>query len=163
VTKAQDASRVTLVIGAAILSAISTVTTANKAPGPPYRSHVALLSRREAHKHHGNSKIARATAEDKSTSVVANATPMSKSSICPRNCYLARSAEKPGLVERAHRAQYLIPFLVSPFAELLGKTKGSIGRGHRWPNMFRMPAYDPVAIAVMGFGICLAAALAFGL
>jgi len=26
-----------------------------------------------------------------------------------------------------------------------------------------MPAYDPVAIAVMGFGICLAAALAFGL
>jgi hypothetical protein len=50
-----------------------------------------------------------------------------------------------------------------PFAELLGKTKVSIGRGHRWPNMFRMPAYDPVAIAVMGFGICLAAALAFGL
>jgi hypothetical protein len=27
--------------------------------------------------------------------------------------------------------------------------------------MFRMPAYDPVAIAVMGFGIVLAAALAF--
>jgi hypothetical protein len=50
-----------------------------------------------------------------------------------------------------------------PFAELVGKTKVSIGRGHRSPNMFRMPAYDPVAIAVMGFGICLAAALAFGL
>jgi hypothetical protein len=57
---------------------------------------------------------------------------------------------------------YLIEQRV-PFAELLGKTKVSIGRGHRWPNMFRMPAYDPVAIAVMGFGILLAAALAFGL
>ena len=43
------------------------------------------------------------------------------------------------------------------------KTKFYMGRGHKWPNMFRMPAYDPVAIAVMGFGICLAAALAFGL
>jgi hypothetical protein len=29
------------------------------------------------------------------------------------------------------------------------------------PNMFRSPAYDPVAIAVMGFGIALAAAVAF--
>jgi hypothetical protein len=29
--------------------------------------------------------------------------------------------------------------------------------------MFRMPAYDPVAIALMGFGILLAAALAFAL
>jgi hypothetical protein len=27
--------------------------------------------------------------------------------------------------------------------------------------MFRMPAYDPVAMAVMGFGIVLAAAVAF--
>jgi hypothetical protein len=27
--------------------------------------------------------------------------------------------------------------------------------------MFRMPAYDPVAIAVMGFGIVLVAAVAF--
>jgi hypothetical protein len=27
--------------------------------------------------------------------------------------------------------------------------------------MFRMPAYDPVAIAVMGFGIVLAVAVAF--
>jgi hypothetical protein len=27
--------------------------------------------------------------------------------------------------------------------------------------MFRMPAYDPVAIVVMGFGIFLAAAVAF--
>jgi hypothetical protein len=27
--------------------------------------------------------------------------------------------------------------------------------------MFRMPAFDPVAIAVMGFGILLAAAFAF--
>jgi hypothetical protein len=29
-----------------------------------------------------------------------------------------------------------------------------------WPKMFRMPAYDPVAIAVMGFGILLSAAIA---
>ena len=34
------------------------------------------------------------------------------------------------------------------------------GRGRERP-MFRMPAYDPVAIAVMGCGILLAAALAF--
>jgi hypothetical protein len=27
--------------------------------------------------------------------------------------------------------------------------------------MFRVPAYDPVAISVMGFGIVLAAAVAF--
>jgi hypothetical protein len=29
--------------------------------------------------------------------------------------------------------------------------------------MFRIPAYDPVAIAVMGFGIALAAVVAFAL
>jgi hypothetical protein len=29
--------------------------------------------------------------------------------------------------------------------------------------MFRMPAYDPVALAVMGLGILLAAALALSL
>jgi hypothetical protein len=63
----------TFVISAAILSAILTVTTANKAPGHPYRSHVVLLSRHEAHKHYGNSKVARATAKERSTSVVANA------------------------------------------------------------------------------------------
>ena len=32
-----------------------------------------ILKREEAHKHHGNSKVARATAKDKSTSVVADA------------------------------------------------------------------------------------------
>ena len=63
----------TFVISAAILSAILTVTTANKAPGHPYRSHVVLLSRHEAHKHYGNSKVARATAKERSTSVVADA------------------------------------------------------------------------------------------
>jgi hypothetical protein len=64
----------TLVISATILGAILTVTTANKAPGHLYRSHVVQLSsRHEAHKHHGNSKIVRATAKSKSTSVVANA------------------------------------------------------------------------------------------
>jgi len=31
------------------------------------------------------------------------------------------------------------------------------------PKMFRMPAYDPVAIALMGFGILFGAVLAFGL
>jgi hypothetical protein len=63
----------TFVISAAILSAILTVTTANTAPGHPYRSHVVLLSRHEAHKHHGNSKVARATAKERSTPVVADA------------------------------------------------------------------------------------------
>jgi hypothetical protein len=63
----------TFLISAAILSAILTVTTTNKAPAHPYRPQVVLLSRHEAHKHHGNSKVARATAKDKSTSVVADA------------------------------------------------------------------------------------------
>jgi hypothetical protein len=63
----------TFVISAAILSAILTVTTANKAPDHPYRSHVVLLSRHEGHKHHGNSKVARATAKERSTPVVADA------------------------------------------------------------------------------------------
>jgi hypothetical protein len=31
------------------------------------------------------------------------------------------------------------------------------------PTMFRLPAYDPVALAVMGLGILLAAALALSL
>ena len=63
----------TFVISAAILSAILTVTTANKAPGHPYRSHVAQLSNLEPNKHRGNSRVARATAKDKSTPVVADA------------------------------------------------------------------------------------------
>jgi len=63
----------TFVISAAILSAILTVTTANKAPDHPYRSHVVLLSRHEAHKHHGNSKVARATAKERSRPFVADA------------------------------------------------------------------------------------------
>ena len=58
---------------AAILSAILTVTTANKAPGHPDRSHVAQLSKHEPNKHPGNSRVARATSKDKSTSVVADA------------------------------------------------------------------------------------------
>ena len=36
----------------------------------------------------------------------------------------------------------------------------SDGRGSR-PSTFKMPAYDPVPIAVMGCGILLVAALAF--
>jgi hypothetical protein len=61
----------TFVISAAMLSVILTVTAANKAPGHPYRSDVAQLSK--PNKHRGNSRIARATAKDKSTSVVADA------------------------------------------------------------------------------------------
>ena len=64
----------TFVISArAMLSVILTVTTANKAPGHPYRSHMAQLSKHEPNKHRGNSRVARATAKDKSTSVVADA------------------------------------------------------------------------------------------
>ena len=59
----------TFVISAAVLSVILTVTTANKAPGHPDRSHVAQLSKHEPNKHRGNSRVARATAKDKSTSV----------------------------------------------------------------------------------------------
>ena len=60
----------TFVISAAVLSVILTVTTANKAPGHPDRSHVAQLSKHEPNKHRGNLRVARATAKDKSTSVV---------------------------------------------------------------------------------------------
>jgi hypothetical protein len=61
------------VISAAMLSVILTVTTASKAPGHPHRSHIAQLSKHEPNKHRGNSGLARATAKDKSTSVVADA------------------------------------------------------------------------------------------
>ena len=63
----------TFVISAAVLSVILAVTTTNKAPGHPYRSHVAQLSKNRSNKHHGNSKVASATGKDKSTSVVADA------------------------------------------------------------------------------------------
>jgi hypothetical protein len=39
-------------------------------------------------------------------------------------------------------------------------TKPFAGRGREKP-MFKIPAYDPFAIAVMGFGILLAAAFAY--
>jgi hypothetical protein len=63
----------TFVICAAILSAILTVTTANKAPGHPHRAHVVLQSTREAYSHHGKSKVGRAIYRERSTSIVANA------------------------------------------------------------------------------------------
>jgi hypothetical protein len=63
----------TFVIIAAVFSAILTVTIANKAPGNSYRSDVVLLSRHKAHKHHVGSKVARAIAKDKATSVGATA------------------------------------------------------------------------------------------
>jgi hypothetical protein len=59
----------TLVISAAIFSAILTVTTANRAP--TYRSNVMLPSRHEAHRHHVGSKVSHAITKDKTTSVVA--------------------------------------------------------------------------------------------
>jgi hypothetical protein len=61
----------TFVIIAAVLSAILTVTNADKAPGHLYPSDIVLLSRHKAHKHHVGSKVARAIAKDKATSVVA--------------------------------------------------------------------------------------------
>ena len=63
----------TFVVSAAMFSVILTVTTTNKASGHPYRSHIAQLSKQEPNKHRGNSRVARATAKDKSTSVVADA------------------------------------------------------------------------------------------
>jgi hypothetical protein len=36
----------------------------------------------------------------------------SKSSICPRDRYHTRSAEKPGLVERGSRGHYVIPYRI---------------------------------------------------
>ena len=68
----------TFVISAAMLSVILTVTAANKAPGHPYRSDVAQLSKHEPNKHRGNSRVARATAKDKSTSVVRDARQLSE-------------------------------------------------------------------------------------
>lgn len=38
----------------------------------------------------------------------------------------------------------------------------SAGRGREKP-MFKIPAYDPLAIAVLGFGVLLAAAFAYRL
>ena len=63
----------TFVVSAAMLSVILTVTAANKAAGQPYRSDVAQLSKHGPNKHRDNSRVARATAKDKSTSVVADA------------------------------------------------------------------------------------------
>jgi hypothetical protein len=63
----------TFVISAAMLSVILTVATTNKAPGHPYRSHTAQLSKHEPNKHRGNSRVVRAPANGKSTSVVADA------------------------------------------------------------------------------------------
>jgi hypothetical protein len=63
----------TFVISAAMLSVILTATTANKAPGHPHRSHMAQLSKHEPNRHRGDSRVARATAKNKSTSVVADA------------------------------------------------------------------------------------------
>ena len=63
----------TFVICAALLSVILTATTANKAPGHPYRSHIAQLSKHELNKHHANTRVGRTTAKNKSTSVVADA------------------------------------------------------------------------------------------
>ena len=49
----------------------------------------------------------------------------------------------------------------SPVAELLFRDYHKNGVGaSQWPSMFRIPAYDPVAIAFMGFGVLLVVGLA---
>jgi hypothetical protein len=63
----------TFFISGAMLSGILTIAAANKAPGRPYRSHAAQLSKHEPNKHRGSSRVARAPAKDKSTSIVADA------------------------------------------------------------------------------------------
>jgi hypothetical protein len=63
----------TFVISAMVLSGILSVTTTNKSKGHPYLSQVAQVSKHEPNKHRANSRVARATAKDKSTSVVADA------------------------------------------------------------------------------------------
>jgi hypothetical protein len=62
----------TFVISAAMLNVVLTATTANKAPGHPYRSDMVQLSKHEPNKHRGNSRVGRATSKDKSASVVAD-------------------------------------------------------------------------------------------
>ena len=68
----------TFFISGAMLSGILTIAAANKASGRPYRSHAAQLSKHEPNKHRGNSGVARATAKDKSTSVVTDARQLSE-------------------------------------------------------------------------------------
>jgi hypothetical protein len=63
----------TFFISGAMLSGILTIAAANKASGRPYRSHAAQLSKHEPNKHRGNSRVAPATAKDKSTFVVTDA------------------------------------------------------------------------------------------
>jgi hypothetical protein len=46
---------------------------------------------------------------------------------------------------------------ISPLTLISSAVSGA----RRGPIMFRMPTYDPLAIAVMGLGIVLTAALAF--
>jgi hypothetical protein len=63
----------TFVVSAAVLSTILIVSKTNNAPGHPFRSHLSQLSKYEPNKHRGNSRVARAPAKDKSTSIVADA------------------------------------------------------------------------------------------
>jgi hypothetical protein len=63
----------TFVVSAAVFSAILIVTKDNNPPGHPFRSHLTQLSKHEPNKHRGNSRVARAPAKDKSTSIVADA------------------------------------------------------------------------------------------
>jgi hypothetical protein len=63
----------TFVVSAAVLSAILIVTKTSNAPGHPFRSHLSQLSKHEPNKHRGNPRVARAPANDKSTSIVADA------------------------------------------------------------------------------------------
>ena len=63
----------TFIIGAVVLSVSLGVILAKKAPSSPYPLHVAQMRTPELTKHRRNSGVARMTAKDKSTSVVADA------------------------------------------------------------------------------------------
>ena len=63
----------TFVVSAAVFSAILIVNKNNNPPGHPFRSHLSQLSKHEPNKHRGSSRVARASAKDKSTSIVADA------------------------------------------------------------------------------------------
>ncbi len=63
----------TFVVSAAVLGLIVIVTTANKAPGHPYRPHSAQQRKHEPNKYRGRSREARAIAKNNSTPVLADA------------------------------------------------------------------------------------------
>jgi hypothetical protein len=63
----------TFVISAAIFCTILSATVANKTPAHSHRSRLAQLNKHEAAKPRNSARVARPVAEDKSTSVFADA------------------------------------------------------------------------------------------